>query len=271
MNKSSQWKLFVHKAGLSAARITELLIVAALKLLEVFLDPFTWLTIIKLYVLFFIAHELRYLFLYAQFYAGSAGEVLIMAVQTVVNGVIKAVDSAGSGVVSVLSFGTHRHAVNIKPVDFIDDVGFIREMKDILSQCNHYDTYSDEVFVFFKMMGNSHICPVIRYTWPVSFIYTPLSVILSPVSYDARPTPGCVRPVDLLQCEFANIYRFFELGIYVYIAYEILKACWPFIKYVVFECILYSLETVSEEIYHAIHDRVERIHVSLGLPKMHTM
>ncbi len=253
-------------------RIMELAIIAAAGIFKEFFKPMNYLTLGSLWLAQIIARALRFVLLYAQYYVGTAFEYFIVGVQYVINEVIKGIDKAGSGVVSVLSFGTHKHAVNIQPIDLVDDLPFIKEMENIMGECNRLDTYGDEVFVFLKMAANSHICPVVRYTWPTRFIYDTLHFFLSPFTYDPRPMPGCTRPADAIQCELANIYRVFELAFYIFLAWLVIKHCIPLIKYIVFNCILYALEKVTEEIYNAVHERIQSIHVSLGLkPLSHTI
>lgn len=255
-NTQSQASLFLKKSLKETLKFFALLVESMIGMLFEFLKPSNYTYVFSLIIAFYVARELRYIILYAQYDVGKALDVLLSAIQYAINKVLNGLNDLESGATSVLTFGIYHRKGDIKTVNFIDDVPFVKEMENIMSQCNRVDTIEDEIFFFFRLIASPYVCPLVRYTYPIRVIYDILKFILGPFIYNPYPNPGCRRSSVDTQCELANIYRFMEIFLIIFL----IKIFWKHfrrpIEYLIQHLIINLYKQLRKEIYMAMHKRV---------------
>lgn len=154
---------------------------------------------------------------------------ILSAVDTVVNDIIGGVDELAK-IVRTISFGSvHFH------VDTIDITGKASVVTDALNAfktCDAVDTIDWEVL--FAVKKHTHnLCSVVRYTYPVDFMYDTLNWLFGWAIYDPNPThgTGCEEPPFFTFCFVMNFYLWIKLIVILMFAYLFVRAYWKTFRY----------------------------------------
>lgn len=226
-------------------------------------------TFAKLFGATLIAYALRVFFLDSEYAIGVISKFIATLIDTVVNAVIDAISSGVSDIVSVVTFGADNNAVDIGDIH-LNTLGFIQYLLTIRDTCNRLNTMTDETLFLSRRIFNSHVCPYVRYQYPVTPIYRASKFLLSPFTFNPNPTPGCRIPSDEEACAFANIYRVFQVCMLILIVWIAFYSSRKLLKYIFITGLWTAMCVVADEIHDAIHHHVVALHKSFGMDPPYT-
>ncbi len=114
---------------------------------------------------------------------------------------IKAIVAIINGALTVASAVTFHHYHKIKPQTLVGS--WIITVKNIPKTCKKFMTWQAELFYFIRLGTHSTLCPVVRYTYPIKWLYSLFMAMFQDIIFD--PTPGaadgnCKRPSGGMLC-----------------------------------------------------------------------
>jgi hypothetical protein len=188
-------------------------------------------TIIKALVLYIVLRAVR---LVIEKCASGVATFLSAAfhvIDSVVNVILDGVHLVAEAV-SDVSFGAVHFDVG--HIHLSDDASGIMDALEAPHSCDAIDTISDEMLGMVRMHTHP-LCGVVRYTYPVDFVYRPLDTIFGPLIFNPDPStsPGCQTPEFMDFCLVFNSYQLVRLFLYGLVLYCFFKAYWPTIRFFV--------------------------------------
>ena len=133
-----------------------------------------------------------------------------------------------NGAVSIGSiFSRKHHSLTVTSI-----LGsWVDEVLDIPTECTICESWQDEVFFFARLTTHNTLCPVVRYTDPIPWLYDVFHGIFGLFILDPTPNGGnCVLPRAGWLCWVLGLGWFFrDFLIAFLLAVEIIAACWPLI------------------------------------------
>lgn len=216
-------------------------IIASLKL---------WLVWPCLLALRFVLEALRWVTKESLKIAGPLISFVIGAIDEVVNLIIKGLNDILS-VVNDISFGSLD--ISIDKIDLSKKVQVVTDACDVFETCDAIDTMSWEVFHMLKLKTHD-LCSVVRYTYPVDFMYDTLEWLFGWAILDPKPVgqPGCTVPKYYTFCFVANSYEFVDFVLLVLFLYVLISSYWKTITYFLFHIALPFVAFVLKYMHTAL-------------------
>jgi len=170
-------------------------------------------------------------------------------ISTVVNSIIDVLNTIAKAITVFTAGSVH---VGIDDIDVESKIrGPMTDAKDLLSVCNGIDTMSDEVFHTLKL--NTHkVCSVVRYMYPIDFVYGPLKALLGWMIFNPSPVgqAGCEPPRLYELCYIFNFYQMVKFLAYAFFWFIVIKSYLPtincFFEDFLFKIIILILRSMRE-------------------------
>ena len=145
---------------------------------------------------------------------------------------IKAIVAIINGARTVGSIFTFHHYHKISPESLVGP--WIVTVKHIPKTCRQFMTWQAELFYFIRLGTHSTLCPVVRYLYPIPWLYDFFMAMFQDLIFD--PTPGapdgnCKRPAGGMLCWVLGLGYFivhFLVGFTVIV--QVILAFLPLIK-----------------------------------------
>jgi hypothetical protein len=207
---------------------------------------FYWFILLAVVFVLFAAREVS---LETLHYTGIITLDIAGVIDTVVDGVIGVLNDFADAI-SAISFGSV--SVHVSDIDLESKLGVMEEAKQLLGICDSIDTMSYEVFHTLKL--NTHkVCSVVRYMYPVNFVYQPLKTMLGWMIFDPSPVgqPGCEPPKYYELCYIFNFYQMVKFFSYLLFWITLISSYIRTINFF-FENVLFQLITFVLRAIHAL-------------------
>lgn len=177
---------------------------------------------------------------------------VLTIINTAVNLIIDGVDGLAKAVRAV-SFG-HVH-FHVPSIDIVGAAKVVTDALGAFTYCDAKNVDTMEWEVFYAVKEHTHnVCAVIRYTYPVDFLYEVMDGALGWLVYDPDPSsgPGCTRPPFYTFCFIMNLYLLVQLIVILTFAYLFLRSYWKTIRYFLVQFLLPFLLWIFHGLYRLV-------------------
>lgn len=147
----------------------------------------------------------------------------------ILNEMLKNIFSVINSVMSIGSFfggGSH----SIRPRDIVGS--WIDVVTSIPKTCRQFVTWQDEVFFFARLLTYDNLCPVVRYVYPVPWLYAIFDGLFGLFIFDPVPSGGnCKRPAAGWLCWALGLGFFLKDFLIAFLlVLQVLAAYLPLLK-----------------------------------------
>ena len=213
--------------------------------------------LVKLFGVFVLLFAIAYCFFIAKFTVVE-GAIITDKGVSILTKIIDGVLTAANGFAS--AFGSHvKH--NYKSRDIVGS--WIDKAEAIPHVCNEFDSWQLEMGFLLKALTHDTLCPVVRYVYPVKWLYTIFDGMFGWMIFN--PTPGaypgnCRRPPLAWLCWWLNLgYVFRDLCIPLLLYCAIIDAAWPLITFL-YNDVKRVVRDGQRELADALHTAKQVVH-----------